>query len=333
MTIQSMIRQCMRLVGALVLASASACTARSISEPDQIQEGFVSVGGGVRLFYRLYGSGPDTLVLLHGGPGANFMGVGPDLLPLARAHKLLLYDQRGGGRSDPDPNAKDITVSIHVHDLETLRRHFGLDRMTLIGHSWGSVLAAFYAEEHPGHVARLILVGPMEPTWSLLQQREQALAGKDPEGEVEMARLAQRPDLSEDPIALCRAQFALIQRRYYHDSSKMSRKLGDYCDVPPDAPARGDVVEQATDKSLGKYDLRPLLANLKMPVLVVEGAQTPIPLEGYREWARSCANARLWLIDQVGHAYPFVEAPEVFFPGVERFLQGDWPTGSVSVEH
>ena len=324
--------KCVGFLPVVLLALAAGCGERETLDLSEYEEGYVGVEGNLRLYYRSYGSGSHTLVLLHGGPGMNFMGVGPDLLPLARTHRLLMYDQRGGGRSDPDPQAKDQTVSTHVNDLETVRQYFGLETMTLIGHSWGSGLAAFYAAKHPERVERMILIGSMEPTSFLSEQRDAVMAEKYPAQEEEIDRLSQQLELAEDPLALCRAMFAIRQRPYYHDPTKMTQKLGDYCDVPADALARQEVIDEATWNSLGEYDLRPLLTRLQMPVLVIEGAQTPLALDAHREWAASLANARLWLINEVGHAYPFVEAPEVFFPGVERFLRGGWPEDAVSVQ-
>src|SRR5215203_431899 len=58
---------------------------------------YVAGEGGVRLFYQVDGGGPDTVVVLHGGPGLNLEGLRPDLKPLARRHTLLYFDQRGSG--------------------------------------------------------------------------------------------------------------------------------------------------------------------------------------------------------------------------------------------
>lgn len=68
-------------------------------ELPRAREGYVPGAGGVRLSYRVDGSGPDTVVVLHGGPGLNLEGLRPDLRPLARRHTLLYFDQRGSGRS------------------------------------------------------------------------------------------------------------------------------------------------------------------------------------------------------------------------------------------
>jgi proline iminopeptidase len=120
---------------ALLTVFATGCTAYKVYDTPPSRAGYISVDDSLRLYYRVYGDGGDPLVLLHGGPGANFMGVGPDLLPLSEQHTLIMYDQRGGGRSDPDPNAASQTANTHVRDLETVRQFFDLERMTLIGHS------------------------------------------------------------------------------------------------------------------------------------------------------------------------------------------------------
>ncbi|HET8647899.1 MAG TPA: hypothetical protein VFO85_20555, partial [Vicinamibacteria bacterium] len=84
----------MRLAAGVIVLGA-------LATPDPAAvEGFVSGAGGVRLFYRQVGSGGDLVVYLHGGPGSNFRGNGTDMEPLARHRTLVMYDQRGSGRSD-----------------------------------------------------------------------------------------------------------------------------------------------------------------------------------------------------------------------------------------
>jgi len=311
------------------LAAPAVSCARRASDPSAtFRDGFVDVDSGLRLYYRTYGSGGRTLVLLHGGPGANFMGIGPDLLPLAAHDTLVMYDQRGGGRSDPDPAAAEQTFEDHVADLEAVRRHLGAERVTLVGHSWGCILGALYAHRFPEHVERLVLIAPMEPSLGLLARRMQTQKKFDEEAQTRLRELAERGDLGDDPRERCRARFEVIQAHYYHDPAKMADRRGDYCDAPPDASDRMAVITRAVGTSLGLYNLTPQLAELTMPALVVDGARSALPLDGDYAWARALPDARLWLIDDAGHAYPFVENPAVFFPGIQRFLEGEWPAGA-----
>src|SRR3989475_11924675 len=116
---------------------------------------------GVRLFPRRAGDGPPVVVL-HGGPGAHHDYLLPQYDLLARGRTLLYYDQRGGGRS---PVGRDTPVGWreHVADLEALRRHWSIDRLTLLGYSWGGLLAVLYWLEHPEQVERLAPLSPAPP--------------------------------------------------------------------------------------------------------------------------------------------------------------------------
>ncbi len=192
----------------------------------QWEEGSVETSDGLSLHYRLYGAAAGApIVLLHGGPGQSFMGVGPDLVPLSQHGPFLQYDQRGGGRSQRDPNAASQTVETHVEDLETLRIHFGYECMVLVGHSWGCTLGAHYAQRYPERVARMILIGPMEPNRKLLRQRIQLAAKANPKAISEIEAL---DELKGDPIALCRARMdpaTLLLPRCSEDGTQEGRLL------------------------------------------------------------------------------------------------------------
>jgi pimeloyl-ACP methyl ester carboxylesterase len=129
---------------------------------DAFTEGTITTGDGARLYYRVVGTTSDTVVIVHGGAmGLAMDYIKPDLEPLTTTHTLIFYDQRGSGRSTLVTDPARMTVQSHVADLEAVRRHFGLDRLTLLGHSWGAGLAARYAAAHPQQVERLVLVGAM----------------------------------------------------------------------------------------------------------------------------------------------------------------------------
>jgi proline iminopeptidase len=130
--------------------------------PEPTDEGLLDVGDGNRIFWQTFGN-PDgkPAVMLHGGPGT---GCTPGM---ARGHdparyRVVLFDQRGSGRSTPhasDP-AADMSVNTTWHlvaDMEALREHLGIDRWQLGGGSWGSTLALAYAERHPDRVSEIVL--------------------------------------------------------------------------------------------------------------------------------------------------------------------------------
>lgn len=105
----------------------------------------------------------------------------------------------------------------------------------------------------------------------------------------------------------------------------------DFNDLVRSFPLAGPKFIESRSDSLGDFDLRPTLAKLKMPALVVEGEKTNVPLDSTREWARNPPNARLLLIPDVGHA-TFIGKPGVLPGEIETFLQGGWPASSKPAE-
>jgi proline iminopeptidase len=121
--------------------------------------GMLDVGDGHSLYYERVGTpGTKPAVFLHGGPGG---GCSPDhrrLFDPAR-YDLLLFDQRGCGRSLPHADLTANTTWHLVADIERLREMAGVERWMVFGGSWGSTLALAYAETHAGRVSELILRG------------------------------------------------------------------------------------------------------------------------------------------------------------------------------
>jgi proline iminopeptidase len=132
--------------------------------------GMLDVGDGHQVYWELCGTpGAKPAVFLHGGPGA---GLSPDhrrTFDPAR-YQLLLFDQRGCGRSTPNAGLEANTTWDLVADIERLRELVGVDRWLVFGGSWGSTLALAYAETHPERVTELVLRGiflcrPEEIAW------------------------------------------------------------------------------------------------------------------------------------------------------------------------
>jgi proline iminopeptidase len=103
---------------------------------------------------------PDGLpvVFLHGGPGAGVSTFHRRFFDPAR-YRIVLFDQRGAGKSTPHASLEDNTTWHLVADIETIRSHFGIDRWVVFGGSWGSTLALAYAQTHPDRVLGLVLRG------------------------------------------------------------------------------------------------------------------------------------------------------------------------------
>lgn len=126
-----------------------------------------SMPGGYRIAYRKLSARPGVerrapVIFLHGGPGGYVhSAVIRVLAPLtADGRDLYFYDQSGTGLSDRRARPKDTTIASHLADLETIRRRIGAEKVVLVGHSFGGMLAALYAAEHPDRIDRLVLSSP-----------------------------------------------------------------------------------------------------------------------------------------------------------------------------
>src|SRR5260370_15884761 len=122
-----------------------------------MEEGFVDAHG-VLIYYKIVGHGAP-LMIVHGGPGASHDYLLPYLLPLARNHRLIFIDERGSGRSEKLENTGLYTVENMVEDVETVRKALGLGKVSLLGHSYGGVLAQAYAFKYQQNLTHLILGG------------------------------------------------------------------------------------------------------------------------------------------------------------------------------
>lgn len=265
---------------------------------------------GASLFERRIGDGPEV-VILHGGPGAHHDYLLPGFDSLATGRQLVYYDQRGGGQSPVD---RDVPVGWReqVADLEALRSEWGLERLVIVGYSWGALLAMLYATTHPDRVERLALVSPAPAARSERTTFEANLAARNAAPALKAARAElQGGDLKErDPAAYQRRLFDLAVSGYFHDPSLVAAM------TPFRVTGR---TQQEVWQSLGEdFDLRPDLRKLRIPALVMHGDDDPIPLETARATAEALS-AEFVVLKDCGHV-PHVEAAAEFRAVLDRFL-------------
>jgi proline iminopeptidase len=260
--------------------------------------------GDAQLFTLEVGDGRDVAVMLHGGPGAShdYLRPGLDGVAAPGKRRLFYYDQRGSGRSSLAPGAPPATWQQHVADLDAIRVHLGGAPLTVVGYSWGALLAMLYALEHRDHVARLVLVSPAP-----------AAARERAEFKERFAAMSKRPSVEAlrarlDPKDR-RHRFALAVAGYFADPALA-------VDLTPFVVKQA--AEDAVWRSLGDYDLRPRLGALGLPAFVAHGEEDPIPIATARATA-DALGAQLLPIAHCGHV-PYVEAPDLLLPALRRFL-------------
>ena len=320
----------MRLLAFLPLILA-ACIR---TEPEALyapagREGYFTGADNVRLYYRTVGAGPDTVVVVHGQQGNTLEYLAPDLEPLAEDRVLLFYTQRGGGRSDPVENPAQLGIDAHVRDLEALRQHFGMERLTVLGHSGGAGIAARYALEHPHRVERMLLVSPMPPARELGAAAGQRFVARfDSAAFSRLQALHASLPTAENPTAVCQEiARTVLPLGFLATAEAAERMRGDFCTAPPERLRTEARRLAAFQQSLGAWDWRSELRALPVPTLVVHGAEDAIPEASARAWVEALPNARLLVLPEADH-YPHLDQPGSFFPAAKQFLQGRWPTGA-----
>ena len=136
-------------------------------ESEPFNYGWMPTGGPHEIFYEQCGN-PDgkPCIILHGGPGGAINSTMRRFFDPSKWH-MVLFDQRGCGKSRPNPILEDNTTWSLIDDIERLRISLGIEKWTVFGGSWGSTLALAYAITHPQRVEALVLRGVF-----LLTQRE-----------------------------------------------------------------------------------------------------------------------------------------------------------------
>ncbi|HEX6279604.1 MAG TPA: alpha/beta hydrolase [Pyrinomonadaceae bacterium] len=303
-------------------------------------EGYFETRDKVKIFYKIEGKGDDTLVVVHGGPGNSLESIRPDMEPLAKNRRVIYYDQRGQGKSDLVKDGARLGYKNHVADLEALRFHFKLDKMSLLGNSWGGLLISLYAIEHPDRIERLVLDVPAAPLVDLLQDMNDELSRRltalyTEDGAKKIGR-AMREDnwmKAKDPLKHCRETYYAILAAYSHDLRPLDKigYKGDLCAGGEESVRYQRTANAHAWRSLGDFNIVAQLAAVKAPVLVIHGASDVVRLRGSEFYASGYPNARLLVIQNAGHL-AHIETSDIFFSAVDTFLEGTFPTGSKEIE-
>jgi len=311
-----------RIAGAVIMS----CVPTMVTA----QSGYTTMSDSARLYYRVMGRGPDTIIAIHGGPGLDHESIANDFAVLAAKHTVIFYDQRGGGKSTLPKDTSTLVAARQVQDLEELRRHFRIARVTLVAHSYGPLLAASYALAHPDRVKRMVFFGPVPPRQGDFWQRFSKSLGArlDSDQRARMSEAAKRmidPALSEaENRQACRDYWAIgLRPRLAEPEKTTSLVKSDLCATDVAGIRYGNRTgNRVIMGSYGDWDLRAKLRTLTVPTLVVHGEEESIPMDLVEEWVTSMPNARLMKVPRAAH-FTYAERPELVWPAVERFLAGE----------
>jgi proline iminopeptidase len=269
----------------------------------------------VELGYETFGvlGAEIPIVAVNGGPGlSHAYMMQNDLWQRVAAHRLVvLYDQRGTGSSKQvQPNAAQ-TMEAQVADLDALRKALALDKIAVLGDSYGGMIAMAYGAAHPEHVARLILSDSAAPSWKgLVHLLPSVFPDTEEAGEADAKKLA------SDPEAAAKAGFINHMRMMFYSTDRRDAFLAHAADLGV-MPQVGAAVHKATEN----IDLTPKLADFKFPTLVITGRydMNVAPLTAWR-MAHAIPAAQLVFFEKSGHL-PAYEEPDKYIQVLEAFLK------------
>jgi proline iminopeptidase len=278
----------------------------------------LTTADGRRLAYRRTGQGP-ILVCHGGGPGFSSLYLA-DLGGLDEHVELVLLDPRGTGASDRPVDSSGYAIADYTSDLEELREHLGLERMSVLGHSHGGVVAMDYAAKHPDQVERLILASTL-PRWASEQEEAMQASIASHEGEpwYEDAKAALDAELAgdfstdEELADIGLREFPFYFARYGDEERAYLETLRG--DIP-----NADALRLWDREIFETFDVRPELGKITAPTLVITGEEDFITgPPSAREIAAGIEHAETVLLPGTGH-FIFVEAPRAFREAVLSFL-------------
>jgi pimeloyl-ACP methyl ester carboxylesterase len=270
---------------------------------------------GTEIAYHLVGDGPP-LVCLPGGPGraTDYLG---DLGGLSGSRQLVLLDPRGVGQSADPADPATFRVDRLVNDVESLRVQLGLNRMDLLAHSAGSILATLYAAAHPEQLSALVLVTPGLGAIGI--------EGTEEQFDAVLARVTDEPWYPAAMAALRRLAAGELSLEAFRESRPLF--YGRW-DETAQAHATAGVAMRHQAARLGYFGegafdvtaTRSALKGLTAPVLLYAGDLDPLVTPAtVREAVPVFSNATVVVQPGAGH-FPWIDDPAAFATAINSFL-------------
>jgi proline iminopeptidase len=249
--------------------------------------------------------------VLHGGPGLDHSYFKPWLSPLAETMQLIYVDHRGTGRSERVP-LETCTIEQMADDLEELRKLLGIEKVSLLGNSFGGMWALVYATRYPESVSRLILV-TTTPSHEFYQAAEKQIEIKaTPEQKATMPTLFAGTVTTDEQFK--RWWDVMLPLYFAHWNPVRGQQLIERGIVNP------LVAAYMFEKIIPVYDVRPQLGNIRVPTLVLAGRHDWVtPVGESEQLAERIPDAQLVVFEESGHM-PFIEEQDLFVETVKRFV-------------
>jgi proline iminopeptidase len=278
---------------------------------------------GARIWYQIRGRG-EPVVVIPGGPGSSHVYLTPWLDGLSKVQELVYFDAFGRGKSSRARKREEYSLQRDVDDLEGLREALGFAQWSVLGHSYGGVVAQAYALQHPDSVAKLVLVDTLYDTEMCQANNDNSnyeFRNQFPERWEKLMAIRRQGGISISPEHM-KAYDIPRELLFFFDSSNVSKRRSDAFNTDVYYQMVGDDGDFAIGGDLGRFDFKGDLKTLKMPVLIIAGRYDRISIPRfavrYKDYAPQAAFV---MFEKSGH-YPFIEEQAKFMEVLLRFLMG-----------
>lgn len=278
-------------------------------------EGYAVNADGTKTFYKTFGKG-KPLLIINGGPGMNSNGFEPLARKLAPNHMVILYDQRGTGKSVlKNLNPKTITMQLMADDIEAIRKHLKIEKWHILGHSFGGMMASYYATLYPQHIDKLILSASGGIDLGLLSYVPQSTNSKLTQTE-------------RDSLAYWNAKIAAGDNSYQTRLGRGRNLAPAYLYDKKYVPLLAERLTQGNSTINGliwdnlqriKFDCAPKLKTYAKPVLIIQGKQDLIKAETAEIEHKAFRNSKVVFMEHCGH-YGWLDAEAQYLDEIESFL-------------
>lgn len=297
--------------------------------PDSWTEGQYYTINGAKLWVVTVGTG-EPLIIIPGGPGDNHLSYRRfDSLSVKGNIQLIYFDAFGRGKSDTAKNVKEYSLARDIEDIEGLRKAMHLNKISLLGHSYGSLVAQGYAIKYGQNTSRLIIADGFH-SYAMWQENDDnsnhEIKTNYPEIWEELMAVRKKGSISssdDHQEIYGRVPYGFLYT--YNPENFVSRGKRKPYPNPFNTKLYYQMVGKDGDfivgSDIGKFDFRKQLKNLKMPVLIVTGRYDHVAVPWMEvQYKKYCPQAQFVMFEKSGHN-PQVEEPEKEFPLIEEFMK------------
>ena len=300
---------------------------------------------GKKIWYEIYGAEyEDTLLYLHGGPGASCLDFVNQAKALSAKMKVVIFDQLGVLRSEAIAESESYSMEYQIEMIEELRQLLGIEKWSILGHSYGGMLGGLYAHLHPNSIHKVILECPSlcfedsaKSTAEYLSEHIKNLNNKPAAELCEKMKFTDYQDKTEvvlDLLTLLGYVTDMKLRNYLHGISFQEYQMSmDTTDITDEMWSKADrhlmkllETQPMPDGLLQKRmqitdSFLPMLTKITAPVLLISGKYDPVCTKDQIEYImKNAQNATLAIFENSGH-FPRIEEAKKYTNTILGFFE------------